>query len=187
VLDRTGSSIPAAIVRDTLNALHSGQLGQNFPAPEGWQVRRICAISGMDPTDACLSVINEYVHPNEDRRKCTWHQIINGITETTFPAEYQAWFTALVRGGSLDFGSRPLEIVNPRDGFVYLPGRAAGMDEIPVEVIGGDSSVLRVTHNGETFSVDRPFVFFLPRKAGVNVLHVQNGFEKKTISFTVEH
>jgi len=187
VLDRTGSSVPAAIVRDTLNILHSGQMAVNFSAPQDWRVRRICAVSGMDPTDACLSVINEYIHPDENRRACTWHSFINGRSETVYPAEYQAWFTASVRQGSLDFGSRALEIVTPRDGFVYLPGRSFGMDEIPVEVIGGESDMLRITHNGRTFSIGRPFVFFLPREPGVNVLYVQNGQEEQSITFTVEY
>jgi len=212
VLDRTGSSIPAAIVRDTLNVLHrantnlahgnfamSGSFGMSgnfgfsgsidihdFPQPENWRVGRICAVSGMDPGDACLSVINEYIHPDEDRRECTWHQIINGNIETIYPAEYQAWFTASLRQGSLDFGSRPLEIINPRDGFVYLSGRGIGIDEIHVEVIGGESSILHVTHNGRTFSISRPFSFFLPRETGENILRVQNGYEEKTIIFTVE-
>lgn len=189
VLDRTGSSVPARIVRDTLNVLH-GTVNVNsirdFPAPENWRLEKICAVSGMKPAGACLSVINEYVNPDQERNICAWHQIVNGRSETIYPAEYQAWFTASVRQGSLDFSSRPLEIVNPRDGFTYLSGHGTGMDEIPVEVIGGDSNVLHVTHNGGMFTVNRPFVFFVPRTPGVNVLHIQNGSEEETITFLVE-
>ena len=187
VLDKTGSSVPAAIVRNILNELHgvNSKTAQNFLIPENWRLRRICAVSGMDPGEACLSVINEYVHPDEYRKTCTWHQIINGRSETIYPAEYQAWFTASVRQGYLDYSSRPLEIVNPRDGFVYLAAQA-DMNEIPVEVIGGSEEILRVTHNGENVTIQRPFIFFLPRKTGQNVLHVQNGSEEETITFTVE-
>jgi penicillin-binding protein 1C len=188
VMGKTGSSIPAAIVRDTLNFLHEtdGNFQGGFSAPEGWQLRRVCAVSGMEPTDACLSVINEYVRPDEERNPCAWHQIVNGRSETVYPAEYQAWFTASVRQGSLDYASRPLEIVNPRDGFVYLTSPGIGMDEIPVEVIGGDEDELRVTHNGRTFSANRPFVFYLPRTGGLNTLAVKNGNEEQNIVFTVE-
>ena len=195
VLDKTGSSVPAAIARNTLNALHGNAQVRAFPAPDNWRLRRICAVSGMAPQEACLSVINEYIHYDEERRSCTWHQIINGKVETIYPAEYQAWFTASVRQGFIDYSSRQLEIVNPRDGFVYLAGysfdlghssQGRGMYEIPVEVIGGESDVLHVTHNGQTFSAGRPFMFFLPRAAGVNVLHVRCGGEEQTISFTVE-
>jgi penicillin-binding protein 1C len=188
VLDRTGSSVPAAIVRNTLNVLHRGtnHFVRDFPAPVDWQLKRVCAVSGMDPGEACLSVINEFIHADEKRNICTWHQLINGRSETTYPAEYQAWFTTSVRQGALGFSSRSLEIVNPRDGFTYLAGHHSGMDEIPVEVIGGESNVLRVTHNGTDFTVNRPFFFFIPRISGFNVLHIQCGEEAETITFTVE-
>ena len=186
VLDKTGSSVPAAIARNTLNELHkvNSNFIQEFKTPENWRQKRICSVSGMDPAQGCLTVISEYVHPDENRKTCTWHQIINGINETIFPAEYQTWFMSSVRQGSLDYSSRPLEIVNPRGGFVYLPG--SSMYEIPVEVIGGSGGTLHVTHNGDSFIVNRPFIFFLPRKAGFNVLHVRNGEEEERVTFTVD-
>jgi penicillin-binding protein 1C len=188
VLNKTGSSVPAAIVRNTLNVLHGVNtfFALDFPVPDGWQIKRICAVSGMEPAEACFTVINEYVHPDEDRRVCTWHQIINGRHETIYPAEYQAWFTASVRQGSIDYSSRSLEVINPRDGFVYLASRGIGVSEIPVEVIGGGDDILHVTHNGRMFSVGRPFMFFLPRISGLNTLHVKNGDEEQTVTFTVE-
>ncbi|MDR0501972.1 MAG: transglycosylase domain-containing protein [Treponema sp.] len=188
VMDKTGSSIPAVIVRDTLNVLHRAHSGvsPDFPQPDGWKIARICAVSGMDPGGACLSIINEYIHSGEKRAKCTWHKTVNGKSETIYPAEYQAWFISSVRQGSLDYSSRPLEIKNPRSGFVYLSGSGIGMDEIPVEVIGGGNDVLHVTHNGRSFDVARPFVFFLKREQGFNTLTVKNGYEEETITFTIE-
>jgi len=188
VLDKTGSSVPAAIVRNTLNVLHEAhsRFSLDFNIPEDWYIKRICAVSGMNPTEACLSVVNEYIHQNEDNKACTWHILVNGRSETIYPAEYQAWFTASVRQGSLHYGSRALEILNPREGFVYLTGSAAGPMEIPIEVIGGDSDVLHVTHNGGTFTVGRPFIFFLNGISGINVLHVRNGDEEETVIFSVE-
>jgi len=189
VLDKTGSSVPAAIVRDTLNVLHRTNYADtqlDFPVPGEWNVRRICAVSGMDPSNACLFIINEYVHPDEERRACSWHRIVNGRSETTYPAEYQSWFNSSVRYGSLDYSSSPLEILNPRGGFVYLSSPALQNDEIPVEVIGGGSGVLHVTHNGVSFNVNRPFTFFLPRVRGSNSLYVRSGGEEQTVNFSVE-
>jgi len=194
--DKTGSSLPAMIARDTLNALHNvnadysqGSLMNiplDFPVPENFYTRRICAVSGMNPVEACLSVINEYISPDENRADCTWHVTVNGRSETIYPAEYQTWFNSYVRQGSLDYASRPLEIINPRGGFVYLSSQGIGVDEIPVEVIGGENNELHVTHNGNMFSVSRPFVFFLPRIQGLNTLKVQNGGETEEISFSIE-
>jgi penicillin-binding protein 1C len=188
VIGKTGSSIPAAIARDALVFLQSGQRGATpgFSAPENWQLRRVCALSGMVPNGACLSVISEYRYHGEEGEPCTWHRTVNGRGETVYPAEYQAWFTASAREGSLDYGSRPLEIINPREGFVYLSSPGIGRDEIPAEVIGGNGDELRVTFNGSAFSVGRPFVFSLPREPGSHTLQVQNGGEEDEVSFTVE-
>jgi penicillin-binding protein 1C len=188
VIGKTGSSIPAAIARDSLVFLQSGprSAALGFPEPENWRMRRVCALSGMAPTDACFSVISEYRYHGEEGEPCTWHRTVNGRGEVVYPAEYQAWFTASVREGSLDYGSRPLEITTPREGFVYLSSPGIGRDEIPVEVIGGNNDELRVTFNGDTFSVGRPFVFSLPRIPGSYTLRVQNGGEEEEVSFTVE-
>jgi len=186
VLDKTGSSVPASIVRNTLNALHGNSAVSNFLEPENFQIRRICAVSGMNPSHGCISIINEFIHPDEERKECTWHKIVNGRSETMYPAEYQSWFKSTNRRGSIDYGSHPLEIVNPRDGFVYLARQNFGMHDIPAEVIGGSGDILHVTHNGDVFSVERPFMFFLSRKTGVNTLNVQIGGEDETITFTVE-
>jgi len=193
IIGKTGSSIPAAIARNTLTFLHeSREFGgsfnsaENFAVPENWQLRRVCSLSGMSPTSACLSVIDEYVRSEESENPCTWHRITNGRSETVYPAEYQAWFTAASRQGSLDYSSRPLEIVSPRDGFVFLTSPGIGIDEIPVEVIGGSGEELRVTFAGRSFSVRRPFIFYLPRLPGLHTLRVQNGDEEETAVFTVE-
>jgi penicillin-binding protein 1C len=189
VVGRTGSSIPAAIVRDTLVLLESqrGAADRDFSEPEDWSLQQVCAVSGMLPSDACLSVINEYVQNGEDRDFCTWHQTVNGRSETIFPAEYQAWFTSVQRQGSVDYASTPLEIISPRSGFVYLTSPGIGIDEIPVEVIGGSDDVLRVTHNGKVTYVQRPFVFYIQKEPGINSLLVQNADEEWQVVFTVEN
>jgi penicillin-binding protein 1C len=190
VIGRTGSSIPAAIVRDTLVVLQgpSGSANSpNFSEPEGWRLHKVCALSGMTPSDACLSVISEYVRPGEESEPCTWHKTVNGRSEVVYPAEYQAWFTSAARQGSLDYGSRPLEILNPRDGFEYLGSPGIGRDEIPVEVIGGGEDQLLVTFNNRTFTVSRPFVFYLDRAPGLHTLRVQCGDEEETVTFTVNN
>jgi len=188
VIGKTGSSIPAAIARDALVFLQSRSRGTapDFSAPENWQIRRVCALSGMKPGGACVSVISEYCYHGEEGEPCTWHRMVNGRSEVVYPAEYQAWFTTVTREGSLDYSSRPLEIINPREGFVYLTSPGIGRDEIPVEVIGGSDDELRVIFNNRTFSVGRPFVFSLPRAPGFYTLRVQNGSEEEEITFTVE-
>jgi penicillin-binding protein 1C len=200
VMGKTGSSIPAAIVRDTLVYLHgsSGGAGYGFastaltggspgfPLPENWRLSRVCALSGMAPNGACPSVISEFIRLDEEHAPCTWHRTTGGRSETVYPAEYQAWFNSAARQGTLDYSSRPLEIVSPREGFVYLSSPGIGKDEIPVEVTGGGTDELRVTFNNRTFTVSRPFVFYLERVPGTHTLYVQNGDEESEITFRVE-
>ncbi|MCL2880286.1 MAG: penicillin-binding transpeptidase domain-containing protein, partial [Treponema sp.] len=197
VMGKTGSSIPAAIVRDTLvylmgspagNPVSTGQAGgaPGFLQPENWHLSRVCAVSGMAPTDACPSVITEYIKDGEKNDPCTWHRIVNGRSEVVYPAEYQSWFNSAARRGALDYSSRPLEIITPREGFVYLSSPGIGKNEIPVEVTGGSADELRVTFDNRSFTVPRPFVFYLERTPGSHVLHVQNGNEEEEITFRVE-
>jgi penicillin-binding protein 1C len=191
VIGKTGSSIPAAIARDALvfqeKRINPQVRGSpEFPAPENWQARRVCALSGMEPNDACPSVIGEYIQAGEGNPPCTWHKTANGRVEVVYPSEYQTWFNASARQGSLDYASRPLEIISPREGFVYLSSPGIGRDEIPVEVIGGSENELRVTFDGQRMNINRPFVFYLPRTSGVHSLLAQNGDEEEEITFTVE-
>jgi penicillin-binding protein 1C len=188
VIGRTGSSVPAAITRDTLVFLEErhGMHAPDFPEPENWIIQPVCAASGMEPTEACLAVVGEYVQPQDVRSPCTWHRIVNGRSEAIYPAEYQSWFISRIRQGSLFHASRALEIITPREGFVYLTSPGIGISEVPVEVIGGEGDVLRITHNGNTFHAERPFVFYLPRIPGLNILHVQSENEEAEVTFMVE-
>jgi penicillin-binding protein 1C len=179
VIGRTGSSIPAAIVRDTLVFLQ-GDRGPGFAAPEHFSIRRVCALSGMAASPDCPSVVNEYAA--DEGPACTWHR--GGAT--SYPAEYQAWFAAAARQGELDYHSRPLEILQPREGFVFFRNPGIGRDEIPVEVIGGTEDELEVRYDNSAFTVERPFVFYLPSTPGAHTLRVRNGGEEEEIGFSVE-
>jgi penicillin-binding protein 1C len=183
VIGRTGSSIPAAIVRDALLFLQ-GSSGPDFPEPENFIKAPVCTLSGMKPTADCPSIIGEYIPLGSDPEPCTWHR----AGTVVYPAEYQGWFFSLPRQGELDYTASPLQIITPRDQFVFLsgPGLASGNDSIPVEVIGGQYDELTVEYDGAAFTVSRPFVFYLPHDAGDHVLTVRNGGETETVRFAVE-
>jgi penicillin-binding protein 1C len=183
VIGRTGSSIPAAIVRDILLFLQ-GSSGPDFPEPEQFVKEPVCTLSGMRPSADCPSTIDEYIPRGSDPEPCTWHR----ASTVVYPAEYQRWFFSLPRQGELDYAAAPLQIITPRDSFVFFsgPGLASGNDSIPVEVIGGRHDELLVEYDSAAFTVVRPFVFYLPHDSGDHVLTVKNGGETETVRFTVE-
>ncbi|MDR3301031.1 MAG: transglycosylase domain-containing protein [Spirochaetaceae bacterium] len=77
IIGKTGSSVPAAIARETLNALHEGAgrgSGEAFLEPENFERAALCAVSGMSPGPACLALVREYVPKNAVLPPlCTWH------------------------------------------------------------------------------------------------------------------
>jgi hypothetical protein len=136
----------------------------------------------MAPTAACPSVLEEYFPMGQSPGPCSWHQ--NG--GVSYPPEYQGWFFSQLREGNLNYAAVPLTIVNPRDNYTFLPSSGTGTHSIPVEVIGGSSDELSVDFSGETFTVSRPFVFFLPYRPGRHTLTVVCGGESDMVYFTAE-
>jgi len=182
VIGRTGSSLPASVVRSLLLRLHSSApVEKSFREPVDWIRIPVCALSGLAPLGDCPSVIEEYFPSGEGPGPCTWHA--GGLS---YPPEYQSWFLSRLREGELDYSSAPLEIISPRDNYSFLPSRGGENSSIPVEVIGGINDELEVDHNGRTFTVRRPFVFFLPYTPGRHNLTVSNGNESDTVQFTAE-
>jgi penicillin-binding protein 1C len=192
VMGRTGSSVPAAIARDLLVFLQ-GRETAAFRLPENWVRRPVCALSGMRAGPFCVSVMEEWEYAggagnDMDAPVCGWHRADG---EVVYPAEYQAWFLSSVRRGGLDYHSSPLEVVSPREGFVFFAGvdgagRAAGRAEIPVEVTGGAEDTLVVDYDGAVWTEGRPFVFFLPLEQGAHRITVRCGTEEATVRFRVE-
>jgi penicillin-binding protein 1C len=189
VIGRTGSSLPAAVVRSLLMRLHSAPGSRNvkFREPSGWVRVPVCALSGLAPLGNCPYVIEEYFPSREGLAGttpslCSWH---NGGAPV-YPPEYQNWFLSLLREGKLDYASAPLQIITPRDDYCFLPSSGGGNNSIPVEVTGGIGDELTVEHNGKMFTVPRPFVFFLPYTPGRHSLTLKNSEESDTVHFTAE-
>ncbi|MDR2702045.1 MAG: transglycosylase domain-containing protein [Spirochaetaceae bacterium] len=193
VIGRTGSSLPASVVRSLLMRLHSAPGSRNvkFREPSGWVRVPVCALSGLPPSGNCPYVIEEYFPSGEGLAgtapaACNWHH--GGAP--VYPPEYQNWFLSLLREGELDYASAPLQIITPRDDYRFLPSSGGGNNSIPVEVTGGTGDELTVEHNGRMFTVRRPFVFFLPYTPGRHTLTVRSGSggysESDTVRFTAE-
>ncbi|GHV85693.1 hypothetical protein AGMMS50230_13010 [Spirochaetia bacterium] len=190
VMGRTGSSLPASVVRSLLmRAEGVSERGpfqrpvEQFREPGGWIKVPVCALSGLAPSAACPSIIEEFERPDWTGENCTWH---SDSGKVVYPPEYQSWFFSFPREGDIDYSAAPLEIMTPRDNYVFLPPGGTGSKSIPVEVTGGSGDELTVDYSGEVFTVPRPFVFFLPYRPGRHTLTVTNGSESDTVRFSAE-
>ncbi|MDR2864019.1 MAG: transglycosylase domain-containing protein [Spirochaetaceae bacterium] len=221
IIGKTGSSVPATIARDALVYLHrrNNALPQaredralDFLEPENFEKSAVCALSGMRPGPACLSVLYEYTkktgetaawsaspqNPNKSSAHftvreaaqhplCTWHSLENGISVIHYPAEYQSWFLSSKRDGEIEHHSARLSITSPRDGFLYfLSPSDISRAEIPVEISGGSEDTLELEYDGLMETLHRPFTTRLPAQIGQHSLTVRCGDEKDEIIFHVE-
>jgi penicillin-binding protein 1C len=210
IIGKTGSSIPADIVRSTLNFLHKQERHNNdvekFPDPQNYVKVELCAVSGMSPTQACKMRVKEYVHSTieiingipqkvaDTVAQCTWHYTENGVSKIRYPAEYESWFLASRHSGTIDHSSANLSIVTPRNGFVYFlnsfsdadAGSGAIEDSIPVQVIGGQTDTLIATYDSHEMLIERPFHFFIFPQRGQHKLTVKSGNETQEVFFSVE-
>jgi penicillin-binding protein 1C len=177
VIGRTGSSVPAAIVRDLLVRLQ-GRRAEPFREPSEWSRTPVCALSGMAPGPFCPVVIDEYLPLGAVQSGCDWHR--GG--PLVYPGEYQAWFLDAGREGTLDYEAAPLEIVTPQNDFVYV----GAMTGIPVEVNGGTEAELEAEYDGTVYRVRRPFRFSIPYLKGRRTLTVRCGGETRTVTFRCE-
>ena len=200
VVGQTGSSIPAAIARDSLVFLHENYAGPSprraggaggadgaaFREPEGYVRRPVCALSGLSPTEACAMSVYEYTDPLSPPPPCGWHREENGRVTVSYPADYQSWLLSSGREGELEHSGSELAVVTPRDGSVFFASGGGENNAIPVEVTGGASDELLVFYDGEGRVVRRPFRFFLPLERGRHTLTVRCGADTRELEFTVE-
>lgn len=177
VQGKTGSSIPAAIVKDLLIFLQ-GKDDVKFSEPNQWQQVDICSLSGKIPTIHCKNVIKEFVPSSEDfyTDYCTWHTE-NG---TQYPELYRSWLGLKNRSGETFSEGNELTILTPRNGsvFFYDP-RAVSNQKIKVEAIGGNSEkIFGILVNQNTSEIEDvqeifyPFDFYIPLKKGNFTLYL---------------
>ncbi len=100
--------------------------------PPGLARLPICALSGMAATPACPQVEEEWLPADHPPAPCTWHRGRGRDAATAWPVAYRTWARerGLVReaspGPPAERGhdgagpARPLRILNPPDGAIYL-------------------------------------------------------------------
>jgi len=107
--------------------LHEHHEPAAFSAPSELVQRPICALSGLKPTAACPSVVQEYFYPEDlddhDRHPDTFYQATansssqkSGQYPLNLPAEYDEWLAQQPP----DAAASSLKILSPREGDYFL-------------------------------------------------------------------
>jgi len=195
VVKQTGSSIPAAIVRDLLDTLTKQYGAQEFMQPQTFAKQNVCVLSNMKPTDACPSITQEYVSTDsihsdtKEREPCTYHFVSNGRVQIRYPSEYQHWAAGKNMAGTYMQSDTQLSFLFPRNGaaFVYDPTVPQSVQSLRVEVVGGRTLSAELLVDGESAgTVDGRFYWNVPLTKGNHTLTVVCGEEKASIIYSVE-
>jgi len=179
VIGETGSSIPAGVVRYILDSLEKSNNNSvedmAFDKPEKFTKRKVCALSGMAPTEYCNAITEEYVLTGERLKPCSYHVYKNGRIDINYPNEYQRWFGGKNMNGSLDYGGN-LEFIYPQDNAVFIYDKTLQkMQKLKIDVIGGAGNEAELIIDGNSFGVShRPFSWYIPLSQGKHVLEAVN-------------
>lgn len=185
VIRKTGSSIPAEIVRSLLDVLTKTYGAKEFPAPEFYETRRVCVLSGLAAGDLCPSSVQEFVRKNVRQEKCGWHQMSGGGINVVYPPEYAHWASGKnMRGTSAAGGA--LKIVYPKNNavFIYDSSLNAASQMLPVHAIGGsDSAELLV--DGKSVGMSSTLRWHIPLTRGHHELTVRADGKEARSAYTV--
>lgn len=189
VIKKTGSSIPAEVVRSVLDTLtlDSRHTNYKFRTPVLYKKYKICALSGMSATEDCPSVTDEYC--STEPPLCTWHSQKNGLFTVCYPSQYQHWAGGSNMAGTFEQnGTEPLSILYPTDGavFVYDKSLPSDVQFLRIEAYGGSSKAeLFLDGKSQGKSVSR-LTWNTPLLPGTHTLEIKNATSSVHSTYSVQ-
>lgn len=191
VVGKTGSSIPALIVRKTLDYLTAEYGAQKFKSPESYEKIDVCVLSGMKAGKNCPSVTKEFYSKLSDKRfqECSWHRMEKGTVKVYYPTEYQHWLNGKNNAGEISQEAGPLEITYPRNNslFFYDLSLPPSVQFLRIEAVGGSSPTASLYADGKfVCEKSQPFYWNIPLEKGNHFVTVECNGEAKTVSYTVK-
>lgn len=191
VVGKTGSSIPALVVRSILDELTQVYGAQNFKECETYKKISVCALSGMKPCPNCPAVVKEYVSASivDSKPECDFHIQKNGKLYVRYPAEYQHWALSQNSSVSILESSSDIEIVYPKNNSVYvydesLPG---SKQRLQIRASGGKEPVASFYVDDLFVSEQHiPFAWNIDLRKGVHTLTVKCGSDEDSVKVTVK-
>jgi penicillin-binding protein 1C len=184
--------------------LHEHHEPGTFEPPASLVQRPVCALSGMRPTPACPSVVQEYFYPEDlgeyDRTSDTFYQVVSRGTDgqpvqyrLNLPEEYNEWLAMQPRTAQLISEESPLapgtlKIVSPGNGdrFLLYPTQSSTAQRLEFKLATAPSQPVEWWLNGQKLATDSANSLFWELRPGNWTLQVKSGETSDRVSFQVE-
>lgn len=164
--------------------LHENQDPAPFPPPSGMVQRPICALSGLKPTAACPSVVQEYFYPEDlaeyESKPDTFYQTVASQSELNLPPEYNEWLAR--RSQSI---SGNLKILFPSNGDYFLTDTAQ-TQRLEFKLGGLSNPSVEWWINGEKIATEKANSLFWQMRPGSWTLEIRSGEMTDKVTFEVQ-
>ncbi|MEA5506553.1 transglycosylase domain-containing protein [Halotia wernerae UHCC 0503] len=157
--------------------LHEHQEPAAFPPPKNLVQLPICAMSGLQPTPDCTSVVQEYFYPED---KITYEN----QHDFHLPPEYDDWLAKQPQS-NLVFSN--LRIVSPHNGDLFLlyPGEE-GQQKLELKLAGTKSEPVEWWLNNEKLATQSANSLFWYLRPGSWTLEARSGQMSDKVNFQVK-
>ncbi len=176
--------------------LHEKQEPSAFEPPAGLVQEPICALSGLRPTPACPSVVQEYFYPEDlseyNSTSDTFYQVVAPGSDgqspqyrLNLPEEYNEW---LAMRSQPILPSSQLQIISPGNGSVFLlyPTQSAAAQRLEFKLAATPSQPVEWWLNGQKLATDSSNSFFWPISAGNWTLEAKSDEMSDRVMFEVK-
>ncbi|HEY9850080.1 MAG TPA: penicillin-binding protein 1C [Leptolyngbyaceae cyanobacterium] len=174
--------------------LHQHREPAPFTIPQNLVQRPICAISGLRPTPACPSVVQEYFYPEDiskyENTPDNFYQLVSTDGKSpqyrlNLPSEYNEWLAMQPQPHLLPSG---LKIISPRNNDVFLYYHNDGNTEqkLQFKLARDSKQPVEWWLNGKKVATQSSNSLFWQLSPGNWTLEVRNGNMKDRVRFQVE-
>jgi penicillin-binding protein 1C len=166
--------------------LHEDKEPAEFAPPTGLVQRPVCALSGLKPTPACPTVVQEYFYPQDlgeyDRHYDTFYRQVNGVSRLDLPSEYNEWLALQQQPVTTD----GLKIVSPRSGDNFLVYPNSPPQKLSMKLAVLPEQPVEWWMNGEKLIDSADSEVFWALRPGSWVLEVRSKGKSDRVNFQVE-
>jgi penicillin-binding protein 1C len=170
--------------------LHEHREPAALPAPQDLVQRPICALSGLRPTAACPTIVQEYFYREDltayEQHPDTFYQTVSNDKQQyrlNLPPEYNEWL-AMQQQPALAPGT--LRIVSPRSGDYFLANPDTSANQrLEFRLADTPNKSVEWWLNGEKIATQTAGTFFWTMRSGNWTLQARSGELTDEVRFQV--